>query len=197
MVADLVASKREQARVWILNPAFDLLLVCGGLFWLLICIHALLGNSRVAEFLSYEGLLLSAGLVIFSNPHTAATLFRLYSDKKTRDRFWFYGYASLVFFSVLLIACIMNSTVLALALLLYFAFLIDHTISQNYGVTIMYCFRSGYQIHGKEKLLLKLTYQALTWFAILRQFTTPGVLRPCSLYYKNFSENASRASLKL
>lgn len=166
----------------VINPAADLLLLCGGVFWILVGIHLFTIKSCMTQILPIEESFLFLGIVFLSNSHTAATLVRLYSNQETSNRFWLHSYASVLLLVPLLIACLSNSSILAVAALIYLAMLVDHTVSQSYGVTVLFCCKAGFELDAREKLILKLIHHFLSWFAILRQLTFPA-FKPQSLDY--------------
>lgn len=163
---------------WIFNPALDLFFACGGLFWLIFIAHFYLarssGSTNLALELPIEAPILLAGAAILSNSHVAATFVRLYENREQRNRAWFLSYFSLALVVALIVVSLLHPIAFAILLLLYTATVIDHTIAQNYGVTVMYCYRSNYVFAPYEKLSLKLMHHALIWYAILRQYTYPG-----------------------
>lgn len=150
-----------------------MLFACGGLFWILVGLHIYLSgrSNPLNHALPFESILLLAGAAIFANPHTSATWLRLYKNRETRNKLWLHSYLSLFLFIPLMGWSISNTLVLALLIRLYASLTFDHTISQNYGVTLMYCYRGGYRLKDFEKICLKVMHHSLTWYAILRQFT--------------------------
>ncbi|MBX9688393.1 MAG: hypothetical protein K2X27_16915 [Candidatus Obscuribacterales bacterium] len=173
MTAGIFSNSGAKPYPWLFHPLVDLFFCCGGLFWLLVALHFKFNapGQALNQSLPYETVLLLAGSVLFSNPHVSATLLRLYSKKETRNRLWFHSYLSLIFFTLLVGASLSNTFLLALLIRLYASLTFDHTISQNYGITLMYCYRSGFLLENKERLCLKVIHHSLTWFSILRQFT--------------------------
>ncbi len=123
------------------------------------------------QMLAPENLLLLAGAVLFANPHVAATHMRLYGKAETRKRLWFHCYGSLLLFVPLIAACVYNQLVLAVLIRVYASLTFDHTLSQNYGITLMYCYKSKYMFANWERLSMKVMFHSLTWYAVLRQFT--------------------------
>ena len=159
---------------WIFSPFVDLFFCCGGLFWTLVAFHLLICtqlHQPINKMLPLEGVLLVAGGVFFANPHVAATHLRLYGNKETRNRLWFHSYASLVVFILLIAACVINPIVLAVLIRVYASLTFDHTLSQNYGITLMYCYKSKYMFENWERLAIKVMFHSLTWYSVLRQFT--------------------------
>lgn len=159
---------------WIFNPFVDLFFCCGGLFWVLVGLHLFICGQMhhpINQMLPAEGILLLVGSVLFANPHVAATHLRLYGNAKTRNRLWFHSYASLILFIPLIAACVANPVVLAVLIRVYASLTFDHTLSQNYGITLMYCYKAKYMFENWERIAIKVMFHALTWYSVLRQFT--------------------------
>lgn len=155
------------------NGWVDILFVCGGLFWLLVFSHYALsaGSFKPTDQLPYEGILLGAGAFLLSNSHIGATLFRIEGMRGSNSGFWIASRAVFLLTFVLAVFCSFNQPLLAVLLLLYVGLTIDHTIAQNYGVTVMYFLRGGFSLASGERRLLKVMHAALVWYAILRQLT--------------------------
>ncbi len=163
---------------WLFNPVMDLLFACGGLFWLLVLIHISLVwalGRKVVDF-PFEMALLFLGNVVLSNAHISSTLLRLYGDRVVRKRLWYHSYLTALIFAVLMLASCCNPIVFTVAILLYLSFQIDHVNSQNYGVSLLYCYRAGFILSAPEKAMFKVVHHALGWYAILRTMTYPAFI---------------------
>ncbi|MBX9722982.1 MAG: hypothetical protein K2X81_16385 [Candidatus Obscuribacterales bacterium] len=157
---------------WLFNPGIDLMFCCGGVFWLLVAAHLYFSKGhQYYDKLPWETALILGGSALLANPHMSATMVRLYGTSETRNKLWFYSYVVALITVVLMGFSCANTIVLSLLIRLYASLTFDHTISQNFGITLMYCYKSKYMFANWERLCLRVLYHSLAWYAILRQFT--------------------------
>ena len=163
----------EPRSPWILNGWLDLAFVCGGLPWLLAATNALAQHAawvRVTAALSVSTVVLTT---VLSNPHTMATLVRIYWTPEARERFHVYA-RTLVLPCVALCAVgFVVQGAVPLMLLGYLVWVIQHYSSQCYGITLIYCYKRGYPLSATQKQLVRVLYQATAAVAIVRRFTWP------------------------
>ncbi len=161
------------SSAWLFNPWIDSLFVCGGLVWILFGIHLWLcqGQPSIGTELPEEAFLLAFGSILLTNSHVAATLVRLYEKKEVRHHFWFHSFIMPACVVLMIVITLSNPICMAVLLRLSICLAVDHTIAQNYGVTLMYCHRGGYVLQRWEKFCLKILHHALIWFVILRQLS--------------------------
>jgi len=167
------APDAESPSPWIMSGWIDLLLICGGLPWLLAGTNALLQTTRSERMLAGLSVLGVVLTYLFSNPHTMATLVRVSWTEEARARFRFYA-------STLVLPCLALCAVglafeqtIPILLLAYLVWVIQHYSSQCYGITLIYCYKRGYPLGGTHKTLIRLLYQLTAAVAILRRFTWP------------------------
>ncbi len=157
---------------WLFNPGIDLMFCCGGVFWILVAAHIYFSHGQpYFDKLPWETVLILGGSALLANPHMSATLVRLYGSSETRNRLWFYSYVVALLTVVLMGLSCANTIILSLLIRVYASLTFDHTISQNFGITLMYCYKSNYMFANWERRCLRVLYHSLAWYAILRQFT--------------------------
>jgi len=116
-------------------------------------------------------LLSVVGTYLFSSPHTAATLFRLYGEKDTRRRYLF---AAWIAPAILLAAFALALHIPAIASVLATAYLVliwHHVMAQCYGLALMYCARSGQPLSGTDRFYPTVILYLSVTTAIAQQFT--------------------------
>lgn len=156
---------------WILNPFIDVLFCCGGLLWVVFAAHIF--NVGLGAASENAGLVLMAilGTHVFSESHTAATLFRVYGSEQTRTKLSFYTkWAALACFVLCGLALKIDGLA-AIFTKIYLVWVVQHFMAQTYGIALIYCYKRGYIMSPVEKYFFKLMIDCTTLFAILRQFT--------------------------
>ncbi|MBX9695137.1 MAG: hypothetical protein K2Z81_22315, partial [Cyanobacteria bacterium] len=142
------------------------------MIWILGGLHIWLSQVRSPfSFELIEANLLMLAAISLTNSHVAATLILLYGKKDLRKQFWFHSLVMPVVVLLLLVSTLASPVFRGLFIWLFIFLSIDHTIAQNYGVTLMYCHKGGYVLERWEKWCLKIIHHSLTWFAILRLLT--------------------------
>lgn len=138
-----------------LHPAFDLLVIGGGLSLLFTAWLSLRGGGGLPAML--EGNLW--GLILLSNSaHFAASTVRLYMKRGAFQdlRFLTMG-LPLVTMGVLVVGLMFPELVGRHLMALYFTWSPYHYAAQTYGLALMYCYRSGLQPEDREKRWLRLS----------------------------------------
>ncbi len=130
------------------HPTFDYLLVGGGL--------SLLVTATVIMVPRTAGLLDSVTLpyfILFSNSaHFAASTVRLYTKPDARTSRPFVTMGLPLVTLLLMSVCIFRAARLGPSLqALYLTWSPYHYAAQAYGLAVMYCYRSGCQLSGREK----------------------------------------------
>lgn len=168
--ADAAAEPRSR---WILNGWLDLAFVCGGLPWLLAATNAFAQHAAWARVTAALSVSTVALTTVFGNPHTMATLIRIYWTAEARERFRVYARTLVVPCLALCAVGFAFEGVVPLMLLGYLVWVIQHYSSQCYGITLIYCYKRGYPLGATHKQLVRLLYQATAAVAIVRRFTWP------------------------
>jgi hypothetical protein len=150
----------------------DLMFCCGGLVWLFFAIHYFvavpLGNPALIQLLALVGLLSVHAL---SETHNAATLFRAYRTKETRDRYaGSTKYAALAC-ATLLVAGLLIPGLTPWLARIYVAWVVQHFTAQSYGMTLLYCYKNGFTLGRFEKMSIAALLNCTAAMAIIRQFT--------------------------
>ncbi|MGZ0166998.1 MAG: hypothetical protein ACKVII_23995 [Planctomycetales bacterium] len=142
------------------HPVFDYLLIGGGLS--LIVIPAVYGLSDRSTMLDSSIL---PWFVLFSNSaHFAASTVRLYTKPGTKDSLPFLTLAfPAVALGVLTLCMFASDWISRYVQLIYLTWSPYHYAAQAYGLSVMYCVRSGCNLTKRQK-------QALWWIAILPFF---------------------------
>ncbi|MBS1994494.1 MAG: hypothetical protein JSS83_28470 [Cyanobacteria bacterium SZAS LIN-3] len=158
---------------YLVNPVFDIFFVCGGLALSLIavCAYFFAADMDHMQQLSPMVLLSVIGTYLFSSPHSAATLFRLYGEKPNRQKFKFVAWGLP---AILVGAFAVALRVPALATLeatLYILLIWHHVMAQCYGIAMMYCARAGLRLSEGEKCWPKAVLYVGVTVAIAQQFT--------------------------
>ena len=171
------AVTRERPYGWILHPAIDLMLCCGGLVWIFFALYYFgifgLQRSGAASAGPATGamvVLITLLTHLFSNSHTAATLVRLYESEETRTQLSLFSWVAPIAFSALAIAGLVIPGAPAVFLKIYVLWVIQHYLAQTYGIALIYCYKRGYLLAPHEKRALWLLMHAAAAYAILRQF---------------------------
>ena len=145
------------------HPAFDYLLIGGGLSLLVIpCVYLVTGGVTMMDFAALPWLILCS-----NSAHFAASTVRLYSKEGTRE--------SLPFVTRILPLATIVTLTLTLALAeyigryvqaLYLSWSPYHYSAQAYGLAVMYCYRSGATLTVGQKRTMFLV-ALLPFFKVL------------------------------
>jgi hypothetical protein len=145
-----VATKR-----WLFGPVPDLLLGCGLAYALLFSIFCVRGADFRALFVSGFLPLLS---ILGGTPHYGATLLRVYSERESRQKYFFFAVVATCAVSALFVAGLYVASIGSLLLSVYLTWSPWHYTGQNYGVALMFLGRRGVQIARTEKRLVYLSF---------------------------------------
>lgn len=157
---------------WILHPAIDLWLCCGGLVWAFFAVHyfliAPLENAALTQMMAVFAIILTH---CFSETHTVATLVRAYRTPDTRRQYSLYTHwAALACVAVGLIALFDHGLTPLLARV-YLIWVVQHFTAQTYGMVLLYCFKNNYTLDNIEKRIIWLLMNCTAFYAIARQFS--------------------------
>lgn len=158
---------------WIMNPAIDMLFVCGGMFWLLIAFLTFcptspnLYGSSSAFWLALLGIL---GIQIFVDPHQPATLFRVYASRSTKSqlgkRVTLFGVIAIFLALIMLF----YPPVIGVFLQVIFAWGVQHWLAQAYGIALIYCYKRQYKLSRVEREIMHGMVRAAIIFLWFRMF---------------------------
>ena len=144
-----------------LHPAWDYALIGGGLSLLAVVAVLLMPDARQAGMFDFRGpqlggiALLSYGILLSNSAHFASSTVRLYTKPGATTALPFLAMAFPVVCIAVLTLCIAWPDQLGRHLqALYLTWSPYHYAAQAYGLAVMYCFRSGCIIDGRDKKLL-------------------------------------------
>lgn len=178
--ADLQISRQSRpvetvVPIYLYGAAFDLVFVCGG--WLLALVAAnfvLSGGSAAMSRESVPALLrvfVLAGTYLLAQPHSAATLFKLYAER-TAFRHKREAFVLPVILAGLLAAALYLPALARLEATLYVALALHHIMAQCYGIGLMYCTRAGVRLSQRERLFLQAALWASVAAAVAQQLSS-------------------------
>jgi hypothetical protein len=151
-----------------MNPAIDMVLVCGGFFWFLAACYLVVGVKLDPQ----TALLLSiAGNVFFTDAHQPATLYRVYSCARTRKQVGVPVTAWGVLVIALGGAALFSGPFTSLLLNITVAWSMQHLLAQSYGISLIYCYKRQYFMTEREKQSLWLLIHTLLVFLLIRWFS--------------------------
>jgi hypothetical protein len=165
----------DRSTCWLVSPAVDLLLGCGGLMWLLMILQSqfrLIANS-VSDS-AFLGIAL-LGTHLFSDTHISATLVKVGSERRRFAPLPVVVLPFLIGVSALL-ASLLVPGALSVLLRAYLVLVIHHYCRQAYGIALIYCGRAGCRITLRTKNSLNLFFDCLAAVAIIRTFCERDLL---------------------
>jgi hypothetical protein len=160
-----VAAAKPKPYGWILHPAIDLMLVCGGLIWIFAIMMAcgVVPHEPKSTFMTTT---LITALILFSMPHQTATYLRVYDDKVTRDKLGklvaFFGLVCLGLGALVVVSPLWASIIGRITL----GFSFQHFYAQTYGIVLLYCVKRGFYLSKWEKNTLHALIYAGIWAAV-------------------------------
>lgn len=158
--------------VWILNPALDILFCCGGLVWLFVGFEfAVQHFYKSIFFTQLLATVLALGTHVFGESHVIATWARYIhrvADSPNLRLLGIFGSAGAL---ILFLASLQNSMLVAILLRIYMIWVVFHFTAQSYGISLLYCIKSGCEMTKYDKEVLHEFLNALAVIAIIRQFT--------------------------
>lgn len=183
--ANFTIGKFRESNIYLYHPVIDLLLVCGGWLLALASINYFFTATSVNAVISAVNItspdgatfdlvkiIVLIGTYALSQPHSAATLFRLYGEKSQRENHKFVAYLLPLLLGCLLLLALRFPILARLEATLYIVFAIHHIIAQCYGVTLMYCVRAKMRLSSFERYLLKGIVGATTTAAVCQQLSS-------------------------
>jgi len=136
---------------WLFGPVPDLLLGCGGLYFLAFLVIAIVGARSTV--LVPEGLIPLA-LVFAAVPHYGATLLRVYERSADRRRYALFAVWATALVWGVFVWGVYDILVGSLLLTLYLSWSPWHYSGQNYGIGLMLLGRAGVRVSPTAKRLL-------------------------------------------
>jgi hypothetical protein len=159
---------------WILHPAIDVTLVCGGLIW----IFALILVSGIFPELSCPNskpvyIFSSIIYLLFAMPHSMATFLRVYNVKVTRQTVGIKVALLGVAATLTAIAATANPFLGSLIGRLTFCFSYQHFYAQAYGIGLLYCYKRNFILTPWEKRIYFLFIQSGILLGAVRTIGVP------------------------
>jgi len=170
MSAAVAVDARGQGRGLILgraflHPAFDYLVIGGGLSIVATGVILTAGGSALASIGASWALL----LLLCNLAHFSASTVRLYTKPGAFQDFRFLTMAlPLVTLAVLALAVKFAETAGSHLMNLYLTWSPYHYAAQAYGLSVMYCYRSGVSLESRDRLLVRLACLAPFLYAFMR-----------------------------
>jgi len=141
----------SQKPIWLLNPAADLLFICGGMLWLIVLLSQCLSPLSMQLNSPQLGLLL-LGAYVFSEPHFGASFMRAHSRGVKKSAF----VAIALFGGLIVLTLASSSAITALTCKIYMLTVIAHYALQSLYVVRCYVGRSPNRPSAKLDLVLSL-----------------------------------------
>jgi hypothetical protein len=169
---ETAASAESKQFGWILHPAIDMWLCCGGLVWVFFAVHYFLivptHNQALMQIMAVFAIIFTH---CFSETHTVATLVRAYRTPETRRQYSIYTHwAALACVALGLVALFVHGLTPFFAKV-YLVWVAQHFTAQTYGLVLLYCFKNDYVLQVFEKRVIWLVLNCTAVYAIVRQFS--------------------------
>jgi hypothetical protein len=162
----------SKQSLWLLNPLLDTLFCCGGLVWLFFLVSYFSnGPHGPAPIVQTLAIVAIVGAHALSEPHTTATLARVYRTPETRRLLAPWTHWAALICATLALTGLIVPGVTPVLTKIYLLWVVQHFTSQTYGFALMYCYRGGYKLSTIEKRVLALLMHLTAAFAIIRQLT--------------------------
>ncbi|MBU6454980.1 MAG: hypothetical protein KGS72_24635 [Cyanobacteria bacterium REEB67] len=174
IIRSRAAERAHNKSVYLVNPFFDYTFVCGGLALALsaIALSTQIPANSLVQSSTPVILLGVLGTYLFSEPHSAATIFRLYGEANNRKRFAFVAYVLPLILAACFIGALYVPVIAKIMAVLYLIFITHHIMAQSFGIAMIYCARDGFNMSRADKNGMKaLIYSAVT-LSVAQQFTT-------------------------
>jgi hypothetical protein len=180
--ADIKNPENSGRSAYFFHPSIDLWFVCGGWLLAVIAINYLYAvTSGAGAEITTVGkeaippampVLVLIGAYLVSQPHTAATIFKLYGEKSTVKRHKVVGFVIPALLALLLAAALHIPLLARLEATMYVALALHHVMAQCYGIALTYCTRSGMTLRVIERRLLQTTFWTAVFAAVLQQLSS-------------------------
>lgn len=142
------------------HPLFDYLLIGGGLSLIVIPLSGLLPENRPLATFG----VLPWFLLLSNSAHFAASTVRLYTKEGTRESLPFMtGMLPAIFLAMVFVSMLFADLVGRYLLIIYLTWSPYHYSAQAFGLSVMYCYRSGFRLTELQK-------RCLWWVALLPFF---------------------------
>jgi hypothetical protein len=162
----------SKQSLWLLNPLLDTLFCCGGLVWLFFLVgYFSNGPHGPAPIVQTLAIVAIVGAHAFSEPHTTATLARVYKTPETRRLLAPWTHWAALICATLALIGLTVPWVTPVLTKIYLLWVVQHFTSQTYGFALMYCYRGGYKLSTFERGTLALLMHLTAAFAMIRQLT--------------------------
>jgi hypothetical protein len=162
----------SKQSLWLLSPLLDTLFCCGGLVWLFYLVSYFSnGPHGPAAIVQTLAIVAIVGAHAFSEPHTTATLARVYRTPETRRLLAPWTHWAALVCATLALTGLTVPWVTPILTKIYLLWVVQHFTSQTYGFALMYCYRGGYKLSKFERGTLALLMHLTAAFAMIRQLT--------------------------
>ena len=175
---DIITAVKEHilATRTLVSPAFDYLLIGGGLSLLVSLVVILDSSGYVMSLFTLDGMTVGgyatvAYFILFSNSaHFASSTLRMYTMEGHAETWPFLTMAlPLVVLGVLTFGMMVPGDVGPPLQALYLTWSPYHYAAQSYGLAVMYCYRSGCLLNAEDKRLLRIVAMVPFAFSFLVQ----------------------------
>jgi len=139
------ASPAAASSPWLFGPVWDLILGCGGFYFLIVAASSFAGAQiRALEPESFFPLL----VILFLSPHYGATILRVYEKRKDRKAYAIFAVYITLALAALFAVGLYSVWVASLLVTVYLTWNPWHYAGQNYGLSVMFLRRAGVPIDG-------------------------------------------------
>lgn len=173
---DALALAAKNPNPWILNPALDLLFVCGGLVWIFNLLHTVAAQAIVLNpVLQIQLMLVVIGTHIFAEGHITATLARVYRNDTVRESLSAYTYWAALGCASLILAGLYVPGMAGIIAKIYLLWVVQHFTAQTFGIGLVYCYKRGYYFKNSERMIFSLLMNSTAAHAIIQQLTVKSI----------------------
>jgi hypothetical protein len=161
------------ANQYLVNPLFDYTFICGGLALALAgAALTAFGTDAVLANNNASVIALSAlGTYVIAEPHSAATLFKLYGESANRNKYKFVAFALPLLLAICFAWAVASPLVAQLLTVAYLAFIGQHVMAQSYGIAMLYARRAGYKSDRLDYCYIRAIKYGCITLAVLQQFS--------------------------
>jgi hypothetical protein len=145
------AAPSSASNRWLFGPVPDLLFGCGLAYAALFVVFTVNGDSMPS--IIGPGLLPILS-VIGGTPHYGATLLRVYGERESRQKYFFFAVVATAVVWSLFVVGLYVAAIGSILLSLYLTWSPWHYTGQNYGIALMFLGRRGVKVERLEKRLI-------------------------------------------
>jgi len=171
--SDAVSDARRKSKsVWLIHPIVDILFCCGGGVWLIAGFLYWVNKTSAGQPAWVNELLFFTLIVqyLFSDAHTAASYVRIYGTAEARRKWAFINYVIPLICFGFLIYGLSHPETTAVFPKIYTIWVMQHWMSQIYGVGLVYYYRAGYPLTKWDKRSYWLMLHTTGLLVVLQTF---------------------------